>query len=56
MLFCNICLKPQNDNVFTSKDRLILCTDSGTEEMMKKVKKIKNYKEMIEDMLNDVKR
>jgi len=27
MLFCNICLKPQNDNVFTSKDRLILCTD-----------------------------
>ena len=27
------------------------CTDSGTEEMMKKVKKIKNYKEMIEDMI-----
>ena len=32
------------------------CTDSGTEEMMKKVKEIPNLKEMIEGMLNDIKR
>ena len=31
------------------------CADSGYEETMKKVKKIHNYKEMIDDMLESVK-
>ena len=31
------------------------CVESGYEETMKKVKKIHNYKEMIDDMLESVK-
>jgi len=31
------------------------CKESGYEETMKKVKKIHNYKEMIDDMLESVK-
>ena len=32
------------------------CKESGYEETMKKVKKIHNYKEMIDDMLESVKK
>ena len=31
------------------------CTDSGYEELMVKVKKVNNYKEMIDDMLKEAK-
>ena len=31
------------------------CDESGMEEVMKKVKKIHNYKEMIDDMLEKIK-
>ena len=31
------------------------CTDSGYEELMAKVKKVNNYKEMIDDMLKEAK-
>ena len=31
------------------------CTDSGYEELMDKVKKVSNYEEMIEDILEEAK-